>query len=234
MLDYGWGLEIEPVEIGDMSLVNLYEHARCSCIKMDDGKVNAFSHDLIRELNAAWDKAESLAKPILLQGRESVFCAGFDLKEMKKGEREARELSEAGAEFARKVYQCDLPTMGVVTGHAIAMGAILLFAMDYNIGVTGGKRCGLNEVAIGLPMPVFAIELAKSRLTPSQVRQSVVNAFVVEDSEAVDAGFLDEIVDSAELEPRLESLIEHFSGLGPDAYKVTKRRVREELDFSLE
>ena len=40
------------------------------------------------------------------------------------------------------------------------MAAFLLLASDIRIGADGPFRIGLNEVAIGIPVPTFGLELA--------------------------------------------------------------------------
>ena len=50
------------------------------------------------------------------------------------------------------------------TGHSVAAGAILLMAGDLRIGAEGDFKIGLNETAIGLPLPAYAIALAQARM----------------------------------------------------------------------
>ena len=49
-------------------------------VRMDDGKRNALSPQMFRDLNAALDQAERDRAIVILTGREEVFSAGFDLK----------------------------------------------------------------------------------------------------------------------------------------------------------
>ena len=66
---------------------------------LDDGKANAVSHTLIDELNAALDQAETEASALVLLGRQGVFSAGFDLKEIQKG-------VEASAALVGRALRC--------------------------------------------------------------------------------------------------------------------------------
>ena len=47
---------------------------------------------------------------------------------------------------------------------------------DLRLGVEGPFQIGLNEVKIGLTVPRFVIELARSRLTPSHFDRAVNSA----------------------------------------------------------
>jgi len=71
------------------NLVHYSLQENIATIRIDDGKRNALSPELLREIYQALDQAESDRAAIILTGRESVFCAGFDLKVMKRGGIEA-------------------------------------------------------------------------------------------------------------------------------------------------
>ena len=43
-------------------------------IKLDDGKANAFSFDMMAAVNAAMDEAEANADVIIITGRDGVMC----------------------------------------------------------------------------------------------------------------------------------------------------------------
>ena len=142
-------------------------------ILFDDGKANALSHDALDALSDALDRAASEANCVLWLGRPGRFSAGFDLRVMSQGRRAITELVAKGAKLALRVYESPVPVVLGVTGHALAMGAILLMAADRRIGTAGNFKIGLNEVAIGMTLPDFGIEFAKARLhhcRPGRIR----------------------------------------------------------------
>ena len=55
---------------------------RIATIRIDDGKRNALSPEVIRGIYQALDRAESDQAGVIITGRESVFSAGFDLHVM--------------------------------------------------------------------------------------------------------------------------------------------------------
>ena len=65
----------------------------------------------------------------------------------------ARDLLGAGADLGLRLYAAPIPVVMGCTGHALAMGAILLFCGDVRIGAEGPFKLGMNEVAIGMPVP---------------------------------------------------------------------------------
>ena len=65
--------------------VQYSSHDNIATIRIDDGKSNALSPQVLREINQAFDRAESDQASVILTGRETAFSAGFDLKVMKRG-----------------------------------------------------------------------------------------------------------------------------------------------------
>ena len=62
----------------------------------------------------------------------------------------------------------------------------------------------MNEVAIGLTVPRFAIEIARQRLTPAYFSRVVMTAEMFGPAEAVTAGFFDRVVPADALERSAE------------------------------
>jgi enoyl-CoA hydratase len=165
-------------------------------LQMDDGKANAITHEMAGELNRRLDQAEADgARAVVLGGRAGRFCAGFDLATMQSGVGEARDLLRVGAELAVRLYTFPMPVVVAASGHSLAMGAILLMAADLRVGADGPFKIGLNEVRIGMPVPRFATELADDRLSRRHLDRAVNLATVYDPAGAVEAGFLDELVD---------------------------------------
>ena len=149
--------------------VTYRSEAGVAYITMDDGKVNVMSTAMLGDLNAALDRAEQdQAIVVLRSARPGIFSAGFDLKVFAANDPvRSLEMVKAGAELALRLMSHPSPTVGVMEGHAFPMGAFLLLGCDVRIGALGKFRMGLNEVAIGIVPPGFAIELARSRLHPA-------------------------------------------------------------------
>ena len=164
-------------------------------VRLDDGKANAVSHELIAELRGALDRAESEASAVVIAGRAGRFSAGFDLATMTAGPDSARDLVSAGCELLLRIYLHPQPVVAACTGHALAAGALLLLASDRRVGAAGDFKIGLNEVAIGLRLPIFAAELARDRLSKRHFTQATILARIYDPHEACDAGYLDAVED---------------------------------------
>jgi enoyl-CoA hydratase len=209
--------------------VNLREHDGVAVISLDDGKANALSHDVLVQLESALDDAAQ-AKAVALVGRPGKFCAGFDLKVMQSGPQEAIALMAKGAEVALQLFQLPRPSVLGVTGHALAMGAVLLSCGDVRVGAEGDFKLGLNEVAIGLAMPVFALELSRTRLATAAFHEATALARIYSPSEAVGMGYLDEVVPADQVAERsVQRAAEMGDRLDARAFAATRVTMRAAL-----
>ncbi len=199
---------------------------RVAIITLDDGRANAFSSAVVAALDAARVRAEEEAGAVLIVGREGRFSAGFDLKEMMAGADSARGLVTAGAKMLAGVFTSPIPWVAACTGHAMAGGAIMLMACDRRIGGAGEFKIGLNEVAIGMRLPIFALELAKVRLAPTELTNATLFAKVYQPEQAVAAGYLDTVVDPAQLFDQALAEAQQLSRLDRVAFGRSKQLLR--------
>jgi enoyl-CoA hydratase/carnithine racemase len=209
-------------------LVSYQLHDSIATVTLDDGKVNALSHQMLRDIDGALDRALADGAIVLLAGRPGVFSAGFDLRVLRAGGEDGPTMVRAGFQLAMRVLSFPKPVVIACTGHAIAMGAFLLLSGDYRVGAAGPYKITANEVAIGLTMPRPAVEICRQRLAPAHFSRAVVNAEVYPPDAAVGAGFLDRVVDGAQLAGAAREVARHLRTLDMDAHAATKLRAREE------
>lgn len=198
-------------------------------ICIDDGKRNALSPQVLREICEALDQAESDKALVILTGRESVFSAGFDLHVMKRGGLSALGMLRAGYALTARILSYPHPVIAACNGHVMAMGVFLMLSADYVIGSRGEFKISANEVAIGLTMPRVAAAMLRHRLNPAAYQRAVNLSEYFDVDGALAAGFFDELVDPAELAPRAEALATELSELDQRAHKASKRRIRAAL-----
>jgi enoyl-CoA hydratase len=195
-------------------------------IAMDDGKMNALSLDMLTQLDAALDRARTDRAVVVLTGREGVFSAGFDMRSMTAGGADAYAMVRAGFELAERMLAFPVPVVIACTGHAIAMGAFLLLSGDYRLGALGAHRIGANEVAIGITMPFFGVEISRQRLSPAHFHRAVINAEMYGPEDAVAAGFLDRAVPASELPEAARSAAAGLAKLDAGVHAASKLRAR--------
>ena len=196
-------------------------------LTLDDGKVNALSTEMLAEIGEALDAAEAAGAIVVLRGRDGMFSAGFDLKTFKKGPAETVAMLRAGAEAIVRLLTFPRPVLTVCAGHAYPAGAFLMMSSDVRFCVDGPWRIGMNEVAIGLTLPYFAIELARHRLTPPGFARLTTGALFPPD-EARQFGYVDRIVAPSDAEDAVRAEVERLLALDMPSFGATKARVNEQ------
>jgi enoyl-CoA hydratase len=196
-------------------------------LRLDDGKANALSPDVIAELQSGLDRAEREAGAVLLVGRDKRLSAGFDLSVMTRSVDDMRQLVLSGAELLLRIYLFPRPVIVACTGHALAAGALLLLAADRRIGAEGSDfKIGLNEVSIHMPLPVFGMELARDRLSKRHFSAATTQARIFNPATACDAGYLDQIVPVEQLLATALDEAQRLAALPHPAFHLTKQRER--------
>lgn len=193
-------------------------------ITLDDGKVNAMSAEMLREVARRLDEARGTGGPVVISGRPGMFSAGFDLKTFSRGPEASREMVLAGTDLILKLLTYPRPVVTVCAGHAYPMGAFLMLAADVRIGVAGPWRIGMNEVAIGLTLPQFAMELGRHRLTPAGMALASTAA-MFDPATALRHGYLDCVVETDAVETALAEELSRFATLDWKSYEATKARL---------
>jgi enoyl-CoA hydratase len=200
---------------------------------LDDGKANVISHAVVDALAAHLDRAEKEASAVLIAGRPGMFSGGFDLAVMRSGPEGVYGLVSAGAELFFRYLEFPLPIVIAATGHAIAAGALTLLSADSRIGAEGKFKIGLNEVANGMTLPVFAIELARQRLSKRHFVRATTQAELYAPEAAIDAGYLDRVTSPDDVFDAALAEAERLSGLGQPGFSVTKQSAHAPLVASL-
>ena len=148
---------------------------------------------------------------------------------MTAGIERTQALVGAGGHLLMRVYGHPQPVVLGVTGHALAAGALLALSCDVRIGGDGPAKIGLNETAIGMGLPHYAVELAEERLSSAHLRRGAVQAEIYDAAGAVDAGYLDRVVPAAEVERATIDEARRLGQLPGSAYRHTKLALHRAL-----
>ncbi len=198
-------------------------------LRIDDGKVNVISHRVIEQVHAGLDRALEEARSVAIVGRPGKLSAGFDLTEMTAGIERTRALVGAGGRLLMRIFGHDQPVTIAVTGHALAAGALLVLSCDTRIGADGPAKIGLNETAIGMSLPIYAVELAQARLAPTHLTRATIQAEIYDPLGAVAAGYLDRVVPADECEATAIAEARRLGELSTTAHRGTKLSLRQAI-----
>ena len=122
---------------------------------------NALSIAVLERLRR--DVETTHGEPFLLTGAGDVFCAGLNLKELVTLDvAGVQRLLEALDGAVDALFHHPAPTAAWVNGHAIAGGCVLAMCCDVAVASSDPRiRIGLNETALGLPLPPRITALAR-------------------------------------------------------------------------
>lgn len=199
-------------------------------VHLDDDKANALSFDMIAVINEALDDAESDddIRAVVLHGRPGKFSAGFDLGVMLGNDMSAIiDLVADGGDLVHRIYASPVPVVSACTGHALAAGALVLLGCDVRIGADIDAKIGLNEVAIKMVLPDWALTIAIDRLSKRHLQRALATARITTPRDAIDVGFVDEVVPVDDVLDRAVAVAAELAAtLDPSAYARTVRAVR--------
>ena len=202
-------------------------------LHLDDGKANALTFELITAIRAAVDEAEADDEvgAVVIHGREGRFSGGFDLEVMYSGDfPKIMELVSDGGDMVAHLWGAGVPIVAACTGSAVAAGALTLLGCDVRVGADIPAKIGLNEVAIKMVLPDWALTIAGDRLSKRHVHRAMANARLTTPRDAVDVGFLDEVVPADQvLDRAVQVATELAETLDPPSYARTLAKTRSEI-----
>lgn len=196
-------------------------------LTIDDGKANVVNPALLQALHQGLDQAQRDRVAVVLKGRPGVFSGGFDLRIARQSQAEFKRLVLDGGALTERLLSFPAPVVVASTGHAIAMGTFMVLAADLRLGLLGDYKYGMNEVAIGMILPHFAVAIAQARLAPTYMQRSVLLAEIYKPEQAQAAGYLDELLPDVEaLDAMVAKQLEYIATLDFQAHAATKQRLR--------
>jgi len=195
-------------------------------LSLDDGKANAMRIENLELLDRYLDRArDDGARAIVFRGRDGIFSGGLDLKWLPTLDRaEMRQLARVFSRVMLRVLASPIPTVALVSGHAIAGGCILTCACDRRIGLAGDYRMQMNEVLLRIPVPRWAALIVSSVLTAPALYDVLQLAVPLRFERALSLGVLHALADGPEALDRMGvEVAAELSLLDPAAFGATKQ-----------
>jgi len=216
------------------AMITMEEHEGIALLRMDDGKANAIQERFLGELENALEKASG-ADAIVLTGARKIFSGGLDLPALIDLPRPAIEsLMEHFHETMRRLFLWPAPVVAAVNGHAIAGGCVLAMQADRRVMAEGDAKMGINEVQIGLPLPVVVIETFRAQLSPGSLADAAQEGKLFAPAEALEAGIVHAVSPPDSLEERAFALAGRLASVGRSAFSAVKGLLRRPAADALE
>ncbi|WP_435553012.1 3-hydroxyacyl-CoA dehydrogenase NAD-binding domain-containing protein [Natrinema sp. CGMCC1.2065] len=205
-------------------------------------RMNTISDELLEELSTAIDhlEADDEVRAILVTGEgEQAFSAGADVQSMAGSGAdpiEGQELSRLGQQTFGKLEACDLPVVAGIDGFCLGGGMELATCADLRVA-SDRSEFGQPEIDLGLIPGWGGTQRLKHIVGEGRAKEIIFTAERYDAETLADYGFVNEIVDNADLEDRALELATDLAGGPPIAQKFTKRAMlagRDDTESGLE
>jgi Delta3-Delta2-enoyl-CoA isomerase len=217
-------------------MLETHRHEAIVELRLARPPVNALDPQLVRHLRTAIESAPALgARGIVLSGKTGMFSAGLDVPVLLSLGR--KELIAFFSDFfglCGAIASSAIPVVAAITGHSPAGGAVLGIFCDYRVMARSPDaakpfRIGLNEVQVGLSVPV-PIQAGLQRLIGVYRAERLMVAGAMLDSEqALAIGMVDELAETERVIPRATEWLRELLKLPPLAMLGTRQIARRDL-----
>ena len=205
------------------SIATLSQENDISLIKLDDGKANAFSYDMLSQVNELLAKVPRDSGALVITGRDGLFSGGFDLKTLATGDMEKiTKMVQLGYRLLLELYSFDRPIIAAVSGHSIALGLFVTCSADYRIAIDGKYACQANEVRNNMDIPTQIMEILKARVNKNYFYPAVYHSDAYSMKDSIAVGFIDEVVPDEQFMDRVMEKAKELATLPHPFYKNTK------------
>lgn len=217
-------------------MLETHRHGAIVELRLARPPVNALDPQLVHQLRTAIESAPALgARGVVLSGKNGMFSAGLDVPVLLQLNR--KELIAFFSDFfglCGAIASSEVPVVAAITGHSPAGGAVLGIFCDYRVmarSTDAAKpfRIGLNEVQVGLSVPV-PIQAGLQRLIGAYRAERLMVAGAMLDSEQAPAvGMVDELAETERVVPRALEWLRDVMKLPPLAMLGTRHIARRDL-----
>jgi len=199
-------------------------------ISMDDGKANAMNFDFFSEMGEALDRVrKDGVRTLIITGRPGYFSGGLDVRLLRSlPPQEVNRLADTFARTMLRVFSLPIPTIAVLSGHAVAGGAMLSFVCDLRFAVEGTYRIQMNESVIGIPLPTWMLMIGRAVIPAQWLAEAFLQGRAYVPDEAVGRGLVHGLIEKDD-DPIADakSRTEHLKSVNLQAYQTSKARLRD-------
>ncbi|KAJ2750285.1 dodecenoyl-CoA isomerase [Coemansia sp. BCRC 34490] len=189
------------------------DHSSAGCIAtitMSNPRANTFDQDSLDALNKAVGLATAAEKDVrglvLRSDVDGFFSSGFDLSVFQDiTHAEFMRLWTASKAIFRRIHALPVPSVAAIDGHALGLGFVFAMACQLRCMVHPEPHerkkkpplVGLNEVAVGLPVPEWLALRFRHLTTPRIAEDLLPTGAMLPADRALEAGLVDRLFPSS-------------------------------------
>ncbi len=196
-----------------------------------DGRLNAMSRAMWRELRAVFEDAHARAdlRCVLVQGEGAAFCAGGDISEYPSFRFDARQLRDfhEGDVWGglSAMLACDVPIVAAIAGACMGAGVEIASCCDIRIAASDA-RFGAPIARLGFPMAPREAALVAASVGETIARQMLLEAATFDAAQMLQGGFLSRVVAPGQLPHEALASAQRVAALAPQAARLNKQTLR--------
>ena len=185
---------------------------------------NAINHQLITELNAAYEKArkDDSVRAIIVTGAGTAFSAGLDLVAYRgKSPLEFRRFIETFyLEMTEILYKMGKPVIAALNGPTLAAGCSIAFSCDMLIA-SERAIIGYPEINVGL-VPAMHLILLPRLVGKHKAFELTFTGDTISAKTAAEIGLINHAVPHEKLEGEVMKFARNFASKSPLVMKVNR------------
>ncbi len=167
--------------------------------------------DFLERMNTALDQAETLATAggaLVITAEGKFWSNGLDVGTiMAYSPEQQRDFMHHFRHLLGRLLTFPLPTVAALNGHTFAAGGVLALALDYRVMREDRGWFCLPEVDLNMRVDPAVLELVRSRLRPTTVRDAFLSGRRYTAADALEAGIADAIAPGDLLLERARTLV---------------------------
>jgi enoyl-CoA hydratase/carnithine racemase len=196
---------------------------------------NALSEGLIEALQTELDliARDQAVRAVVLTGAGKAFCAGHDLREMRAApsQRYYEKLFAQCGSMMMTIQRLDVPVVARVQGIATAAGCQLVAMCDLAVAARDA-RFAVSGVNLGLFCSTPSVALSRNLGRKAAFEMLVTGGFISAD-EALAKGLVNRVVEAAQIDAEVESLVAAIVGKPKVALAMGKQLFYRQLEVGI-
>ena len=189
--------------------------------------------DLMEAFEALAIDLEGLRAVIVTGSGDKAFCAGGDLKERNGMTDESWQAQHAIFErMVRAMMGCPVPLIAAVNGAAYGGGCEIAAASDFVYAATNA-RFALTEVTLGIMPGTGGTQNLARAVGERRAKELILSGLPFTSAEAEAWGFVNRVVEPAELLESTLAIARRIAANGPIAVRQAKQAIHRGMQMSV-
>ncbi len=225
------------------TLVNYVTEKGVAVLTLHDPPVNAYSHEMLKELDAAILEArfDNDVHVLVVTGHgEKFFSAGANINMLREADTTFKYYFCLHAnETIRRLEETPKLCIAALNGHTVGGGLEIALACDLRIARAGDFQVGLPEVALGVLPGTGGTQRLARLLGKSKALEMMVEGTKMSVARAAEIGLVNKVWDAESGDGFLRQIIDYAHGFCPPngpamAVGRIKRAVQSGLDMGID